>query len=123
MIFYSCYGDESRCRSLLKRAVDSVQDHPDLVFGVYLSFEREKGTLDSLVAAEERVGARRAQLKRRAEREQQRDLDTVRGGICRVLVCRTEGGRHSVLYVLIRRCYLSVLSSILMAQVAIAVCL
>lgn len=78
MISYSCYGDESRCRSLLKRAVDSVQDHPDLVFGAYLSFEREKGTLDSLVAAEERVGARRAQLKRRAEKEQQRDLDMVR---------------------------------------------
>ena len=80
---YSCYGDESHCRSLLKRAVDSVQDHPDMVFGEYLSFERERGSLDSLVAAEERVEARRAQLRRRAEKEKQKDLDMASGDICR----------------------------------------
>ena len=91
---YSCYGDESRCRLVLKRAVDSVQDLPDLVFGAYLSFEREKGTLDSLVAAEERVDARRAQLRRRAEKEKQMNLDKVRRAFC-VHHCACGGRRGS----------------------------
>ena len=58
----------------------------ELVFGVYLSFERERGTLESLVAAEERVKARRDQLKRRAEKERQKDLDVVRDDV--LCVCR-----------------------------------
>lgn len=78
--------------------MDSVQDHPDLVFGVFLSFERERGTLDSLVAAEERVAARRDQLKRRAEKERQKDQDVVREDIlCQLCATQMNQGRLALL--------------------------
>ena len=61
---------------------------------MYLSFERERGTLESLVAAEERVAARRNQLKRRAEKERQKDLEVVREAV--LCACAMQMGQVGI---------------------------
>jgi hypothetical protein len=68
-------GNKDKCRSVFKRAVNSVQDYPELLFENFLFFERMEGTLDTLMSAEDRVRERRILIKRKEKKYLQREQD------------------------------------------------
>ena len=67
---------------MFKRAVNSVQDYPELLFENFLFFERMEGTLDTLMSAEDRVRERRILIKRKEKKYLQREQDRVSCSVC-----------------------------------------
>ncbi|KAJ1364947.1 hypothetical protein KIN20_025144 [Parelaphostrongylus tenuis] len=51
------FGTVEQSRKLLYKALNSVSDHPNVVFEYFIQFEREEGTLEQLDKALEKVNA------------------------------------------------------------------
>ena len=63
---------------MFKRAVNSVQDNPELLFSNFLFFERMEGSLDTLLTAGDRVRERRSQIRRLEKKYLQKEQDKAR---------------------------------------------
>uniref|UniRef100_A0A1I7WEZ9 Pre-mRNA-splicing factor 18 n=1 Tax=Heterorhabditis bacteriophora TaxID=37862 RepID=A0A1I7WEZ9_HETBA len=66
------FGDVQIARKLLYKALNSVSDHPNIIFEYIIQFEREEGTLEQLDKALEKVNA---QAIHRANRPQKQKDD------------------------------------------------
>ncbi|KAE9420108.1 hypothetical protein Angca_004893 [Angiostrongylus cantonensis] len=67
------FGTLERSRKLLYKALNSVSDHPNVVFEYFIQFEREEGTLEQLDKALEKVNAQALHRASRAQSQKQKE--------------------------------------------------
>ncbi|KAK5964689.1 hypothetical protein GCK32_004683 [Trichostrongylus colubriformis] len=61
------FGTVDGARKLLYKAINSVSDHPTIVFEYFIQFEREEGSLEQLDKALEKVNAQASQRASRVQ--------------------------------------------------------
>ncbi|VDO61612.1 unnamed protein product [Heligmosomoides polygyrus] len=67
------YGTADGARKLLYKALNSVSDHPTVVFEYFIQFEREEGTIEQLDKALEKVNAQAAQRASRVQAQKAKE--------------------------------------------------
>ncbi|KIH68407.1 hypothetical protein ANCDUO_01253 [Ancylostoma duodenale] len=67
------FGTAEGARKLLYKALNSVSDHPTLVYEYFIQFEREEGTLEQLDKALEKVNAQAEHRASRAQSQKQKE--------------------------------------------------
>ncbi|EYB84203.1 hypothetical protein Y032_0321g2416 [Ancylostoma ceylanicum] len=70
------FGTTEGARKLLYKALNSVSDHPTLVYEYFIQFEREEGTLEQLDKALEKVNAQAAHRASRTQSQKQKEEST-----------------------------------------------